>query len=201
MEEKSFHGTKEGSMHKAQELGLMGILGVTCLLVQACATQHGSVGGGSVVADEEAVIEPLISHIPPAEFSVRPSRTRPTLHAELVAINDTGLPPGSLSDVLFDFDRATLRPNALPVLESNAHRLIAEGATHLLLEGRGDEIGSSTYNIVLGERRAKNVKTYLQERGLPIQLKTTSYGKDRPLCLQRSSECMQQNRSVHFVVK
>jgi peptidoglycan-associated lipoprotein len=37
--------------------------------------------------------------------------------------------------------------------------------------------------------------------GLSTELKTTSYGKDRPLCVERTAECMQKNRSVHFTVK
>lgn len=186
-------------MRKTSEFMLLGILAVTSLLVQACATQSGSVGGGDLVADEEAVIEPKISHIPPPEFSMVPMRTRPSLRAELVAINDTGVAHGSLSDVLFDFDNATLRQDALPVLEANVQQLMDEGVAKVVLEGRGDEIGSAAYNLVLGERRAKNVKSYLLELGLRVQLKITSYGKDRPLCVQRSSECMQKNRSVHFV--
>ena len=104
-------------------------------------------------------------------------------------------------DVLFDFDRATLRADSLPVLEANAKRLQKDGVTRLLLEGRGDEIGTAAYNIVLGERRAKNVKTYLRDLGLSVDFRTTSYGKDRPLCFQHSEECMQRNRSVHLVVK
>ena len=104
-------------------------------------------------------------------------------------------------DALFDFDRATLREDARLVLEVNAKRLQKNGATRLLLEGRGDEMGSSEYNLVLGDRRARNVKRYLQDLGLAVELKTTSYGKDRPLCLQHSEDCMQRNRSVHFIVK
>jgi peptidoglycan-associated lipoprotein len=126
---------------------------------------------------------------------------RPSQRAELSAVNATGLPFGALSDVLFDFDQAVLRRDALPLVEANARRLVQDGVTRLLLEGRGDEVGTSAYNIVLGERRARSVKSYLQERGLSLQLKTTSYGKDRPLCYQHNEECMQKNRSVHFLVK
>jgi peptidoglycan-associated lipoprotein len=129
------------------------------------------------------------------------SRPRPSARAELSAVNAPGLPVGALSDVLFDFDQAVLRRDALPTLEANAKRLMHDGVTRLLLEGRGDEIGTSAYNLVLGERRANSVKSYLQERGLSLQLKTTSYGKDRPLCYQHHEDCMQKNRSVHFVVK
>jgi peptidoglycan-associated lipoprotein len=166
---------------------------------QGCASQSGAVGGDEFA--EEQVDEPAIKHIPPPEFSMTTSRPRPSARAELSAINATGLPAGALSDVLFDFDQAVLRRDALPVLEANAKRLMHDGVTRLTLEGRGDEIGSSAYNLVLGERRAKSVKSYLQELGLSTQLKTTSYGKDRPLCVQHSESCMQKNRSVHFVVK
>ena len=185
-------------MKKPAELILLGALGLGCLL-QGCATQSGSVGGDEYA--QELIDEPMIKHIPPPEFSMTTSRPRPSLRAELSAINATGLAPGALSDVLFDFDQAILRRDALPTLEANAKRLMNDGATRLTLEGRGDEIGTSAYNLVLGERRAKSVRSYLQELGLPIQFKTTSYGKDRPLCIQHSEACMQKNRSVHFVVK
>jgi peptidoglycan-associated lipoprotein len=188
-------------MRKAPEFICMGMLAMASLLVQACATQSGSGGGEELLADGERVDEQRIKHIPPSEFSMTPSRMRPSLRAELSAINATGLPQGALSDVLFDFDQATLRKDALPVLETNAQRLVDEGVTRLLLEGRGDEIGTAAYNLVLGERRAKSVKSYLAELGLPVQFKITSYGKDRPVCVQHSEKCMQRNRSVHFVVK
>lgn len=188
-------------MRKAPEFLVMGTLAVAWLLVQGCATQSGSVGGGDLMADGEYIDEPAIKHIPPPEFSMTPSRTRPSLRAELAAINATGLAQGALPDVLFDFDQATLRKDALPILDTNAQRLLDEGVTRLVLEGRGDEVGTAAYNIVLGERRAKAVKMYLQELELPIQFKTTSYGKDRPFCVQHSEKCMQRNRSVHFVVK
>ena len=86
-------------------------------------------------------------------------------------------------------------------MKSNARLLEANGVSRVLLEGRGDEVGSAAYNIVLGERRAWNVRTYLQQLGLSIDLKTTSYGKDRPLCFEHTSAGMRQNRGVRFVVK
>jgi peptidoglycan-associated lipoprotein len=185
-------------MKKAAGFILIGTLGLGAVLMQACATQSGSVGGDEFA--QEQISEPMIKHIPPPEYSMNTSR-RPSPRAELSAVNATGLPLGALSDVLFDFDQAVLRRDALPLLEANARRLEQDGVTRLLLEGRGDEIGTSAYNIVLGERRARSVKSYLLERGLSLQLKTTSYGKDRPLCYQHSEDCMQKNRSVHFLVK
>ena len=98
-------------MNKPAELILLGALGLGCLLPQGCATQSGSVGGDEYA--EEQIDEPTIKHILPPEYSINASRPRPS-RAELSALNATGLPAGALSDVLFDFDEAVLRRDALP---------------------------------------------------------------------------------------
>jgi peptidoglycan-associated lipoprotein len=188
-------------MQQPRHFAALGMLSAAVLLAQGCATKSGSGTGDDRMAQEERIGEPAIKEIPPTDLSETTSRTSPAMRAELSARNATGLTKGSLMDVLFDFDRASLRLDALPLLEVNAKRLKEDGATRVLLEGRGDEVGTAAYNIVLGERRAKSVKSYLQQLGLSVDLRTTSYGKDRPLCFQHSNECMQKNRSVHFVVK
>lgn len=188
-------------MRRPRYFAVLGTMAITGLLAQGCATKAGSGTGDQQVAQEERIGEPGIKEIPPTDLGVTISRTSPAMRAELSARNATGLTKGSLMDALFDFDRASLRVDALPVLEANAKRLKEDGVTRVLLEGRGDEVGTAAYNIVLGDRRAKSVKSYLQQLGLAVDLKTTSYGKDRPLCFQHNSECLQTNRSVHFVVK
>lgn len=191
---------KGGGMPKALGIAVLGMLVGTSLLVQGCTTLFGS-GASDEQMAQERVDEPTITFKQPVDVSMTASRTTPSLRAELSARNATGLAKGSLTDVLFDFDRATLRTDALPLLEANARLLKKEGVTRLLLEGRGDEIGTVDYNLVLGERRAKMVKSYLRDMGLFADLRTTSYGKTRPLCVEYSEECWQRNRSVHFVIK
>ena len=188
-------------MRRVDKIAVCGVLAVAVLVQQGCATKSGSGTGDQRTAREERIGDSGIKEIPSADLGVATSRTSPAMRAELSARNATGLVKGALMDVWFDFDRASLRPDALPVLEANAKRLQADGMTRMLLEGRGDEVGTAAYNIVLGDRRAKTVKSYLQQLGLSVDLRTTSYGKDRPLCFQHSPECLQRNRSVHFVVK
>ena len=188
-------------MRKIPEIALMGMLAVAVLLMQACASRTGSGAGEAHKAQGERIDEQMIKHIPPQDLSMTTSRTRPSMRAELSARNATGFQKGVLIDVLFDFDRASLRMDALPVLEANATSLKKAGVTRLLLEGRADEVGTEAYNLVLGDLRARHVKSYLQDLGLIADFETTSYGEDRPLCFQQSSNCYQKNRSVHFVVK
>lgn len=174
---------------------------IAALGMQGCATQSGTSGGEAQMPAEERIAAPPIQDLAKSDLTTPTSRTSPSMQAEVAARNATGFAGTSLMDVLFDFDQAVLRKDALPVLEANARRLHQHGATRLLLEGRGDEVGTAAYNIVLGERRAKSVKSYLHQLGLDIELRTTSYGKDRPLCFEHNKECWQKNRSVHFVVK
>lgn len=161
------------------------------LFAQGCAAKSGSGTGKEGTAGSERISEETIKEVSPRSLD----RSESSFHNEPESAKDL------LMDVLFDFDRDTLRADALPILEANAKRLKKDGVARVLLEGRGDEVGTAAYNIVLGERRANNVKAYLHQLGLSIDLKTTSYGKDRPLCSQHTSECMQRNRSVHFGVK
>jgi len=166
---------------------------MAALVMQGCSSLSGSGTGQEGKAGEERIKEQAIKEAPARD--VNPDRS------ELSSKHEAESGKDSLMDVLFDFDQDSLRADALPVLEANARQLKSSGIARILLEGRGDEIGTSAYNLVLGERRARNVKTYLQHLGLSVDLKTTSYGKDRPLCFEHTNDCMQKNRSVHFTVK
>ncbi|MDF0666504.1 MAG: OmpA family protein [Nitrospira sp.] len=179
------------------------LFGFTLLTVQGCAITGwwGSESGQEESAQAELIKEPAIKEIPPDDDQLTDSRTSLGMRSELLSRNATGLSDGTLGDVLFDFDQVTIRMDAMRVLEADAKQLQQDRVAGLLLEGRGDEFGTSTYNLVLGERRARNVKSYLQELGIFIDVQTTSYGKDRPLCFEYTGECRQRNRSVHFVVK
>lgn len=180
-------------MRQDRMLWVVGAPIMAVLVMQGCSALSGSGTGQEGRAGEERIKEQAIKEA--TARNVSPDRS------ELSAKHEAESGKDLLMDVLFDFDQDSLRADALPVLEANARQLKSSGIARILLEGRGDEIGTSAYNLVLGERRARNVKTYLQHLGLSLDLKTTSYGKDRPLCLEHTNECMQKNRSVHFTVK
>jgi peptidoglycan-associated lipoprotein len=109
---------------------------------------------------------------------------------------------GGLADVFFDFDQFTLRGDARASLEANAKWLKNSTVKSVLIEGHCDERGTEAYNLVLGEKRAKSAKRYLEDLGVPgARLKTVSFGKTRPFCKERDENCYQLNRRAHFVVK
>ena len=182
---------------------LLGLLAVAAsFLLDGCASKAGTSGGATVPPPkphvEERIAAARVQELPPPpEPAPVPLRS-----VEMAARNATGEQNIPFPDVLFDFDQYVLRDDALNAVEANAKRLKDNRVTKVLLEGRCDEIGTAEYNLVLGERRALSVKRYLESLGLnQVQVDVTSYGKDRPLCLQHNPVCWQKNRSVHFVVK
>lgn len=182
---------------------LLGLLAVAAsFLLDGCASKAGTSGGATVTppkprVEERIAAAPVQEIPPPPEPAPVPLRS-----VEMAARNATGEQNIPFPDVLFDFDQYVLRDDALNAVEANAKRLKDNRVTKVLLEGRCDEIGTAEYNLVLGERRALSVKRYLESLGLnQVQVDVTSYGKDRPLCLQHNPVCWQKNRSVHFVVK
>ncbi|MEW6248776.1 MAG: peptidoglycan-associated lipoprotein Pal [Nitrospirota bacterium] len=108
----------------------------------------------------------------------------------------------TLADVFFDFDRFSIRKDAQATLEADARWLKTANGRKVLVEGHCDERGTAEYNLVLGEKRARSVKQYLQELGVPAsQIQITSFGKERPFCTEHSDACWQQNRRAHFVLQ
>ena len=111
-------------------------------------------------------------------------------------------PIPELADIFFDFDRFVIRDDARSGLEANAGVLKSQSGEKVLVEGHCDERGTSAYNLVLGEKRAKAVRNYLVELGISAsRLSIVSYGKERPFCNEHAESCYQQNRRGHLVVK
>lgn len=181
-------------------LGLLAVAGPVFL--DGCASKSGTSGGNTSTVpkprlEERIVAAPVQETAPPPEAAPLPLRS-----TEMAARNASGEQNIPFPDVLFDFDQYVLRDDALTAVEDNARRLKDHQVTRVILEGRCDEIGTAEYNLVLGERRALSVKRYLESLGFSeLQVDVTSFGKDRPLCLQHNPVCWQKNRSVHFVVK
>ena len=109
----------------------------------------------------------------------------------------------ALNDIYFDYDRFTIRDDAMPILKANAQLLSdALAEKKIVIEGHCDERGTQSYNMVLGERRAKATKQFLADLGVPIEnIQVMSYGKDKPFCQESTEECWQENRRGHFVIK
>ena len=105
-------------------------------------------------------------------------------------------------DVYFDFDRSTLRPEALRLLDDAVTRLQANPGRNIIIEGHTCSIGTAEYNLALGERRARSVMNYLTSRGVPAnRLEVRSYGEERPKFDNAREETRRLNRRASLVVR
>lgn len=97
--------------------------------------------------------------------------------------------------VHFDLNEADLHETAGPKIERMARCLKADHDLHVAIEGNADERGTEEWNVALGDKRATSVARYLERLGVSkAQLRTVSYGKDRPLCEDHNEECWSKNR-------
>ncbi len=122
--------------------------------------------------------------------------------AEEARAEDKATSAAGLRDVFFGYDSWTLTDEGRQALSQDAEWLRTHQTVQLRVEGHCDERGSSGYNFILAEKRAKAVRNYLMDLGIRSdRLVVVSYGKERPFCKDRSEACYQQNRRGHLVVK
>jgi len=110
------------------------------------------------------------------------------------------------ADVLFDFDKATLRPEAGPELEKVLAVLQSYPAAKVLIEGHTDGKGTDQYNQPLSERRAESVRRWLVDHGAATPMTIHGWGKTRPIAPNTKPngaddpEGRQKNRRVEITV-
>jgi outer membrane protein OmpA-like peptidoglycan-associated protein len=105
-------------------------------------------------------------------------------------------------DVHFDFDRYSLRPEAVRALDEAVKTLQENADLRIEVEGHTCNIGTAEYNLALGERRANAVRDYLTSRGIGTdRLRTVSYGEERPKHDNAREETRRLNRRAAMVVR
>jgi outer membrane protein OmpA-like peptidoglycan-associated protein len=107
----------------------------------------------------------------------------------------------NISDVLFDFNKYTLKPGAREKLAKVSGILLAYPGLQIQLEGNTDAIGSDEYNQKLSEDRANSVRDYVVGQGVPANTVTAKgLGKTQPVASNDNAAGRQKNRRVEMVV-
>ncbi len=105
----------------------------------------------------------------------------------------------NMSDVLFDFNKYTLKPEAREKLAKVSGILLAYPGLKMQVEGYTDNIGSDEYNQKLSDERADSVRGYLASNGV-TDVTAQGYGKTRPIADNSTNSGRAQNRRVEMVV-
>jgi outer membrane protein OmpA-like peptidoglycan-associated protein len=107
----------------------------------------------------------------------------------------------NMSDVLFDFNKYTLKPDAREKLAKVSGILLSYPNLKLQVEGYTDNIGSDEYNQKLSEERADSVRDYLVTEGVgQPAISATGYGKTDPVSDNSTVSGRAENRRVQLVV-
>jgi outer membrane protein OmpA-like peptidoglycan-associated protein len=107
----------------------------------------------------------------------------------------------SMPDVLFDFDKYTLKPDARERLAKISGIVLAYPDLKLQVEGHTDSIGTDDYNQTLSEKRAASVEGYLVSSGVsPDHVTATGLGKADPVADNNTADGRQLNRRVDLIV-
>ncbi|MHB1586797.1 MAG: peptidoglycan-associated lipoprotein Pal [Acidiferrobacteraceae bacterium] len=104
--------------------------------------------------------------------------------------------------VHFAFNSSTVDGVNKKIVKENANYMLAHPNKHVRLEGNTDERGTEEYNLALGWRRARTVKSMMEVLGVPAnRMSTISYGKDRPVAMGHNRAAWAKNRRVDFDYK
>ena len=107
----------------------------------------------------------------------------------------------NMSDVLFDFNKYTLKPEAREKLAKVSGILLAYPNLKLHVEGYTDNIGSDEYNQKLSEQRAGEVRRYLVSQSVSDgNVSAVGYGKSDPIADNSTNAGRSENRRVQLVV-
>jgi outer membrane protein OmpA-like peptidoglycan-associated protein len=107
----------------------------------------------------------------------------------------------NMSDVLFDFNKYTLKPEAREKLAKVSGILLAYPGLKVQVEGYTDNIGSDDYNQKLSEQRADGVRGYLVSQSVAdANVTAKGFGKSDPIADNSTNQGRAQNRRVELVV-
>jgi peptidoglycan-associated lipoprotein len=166
-------------------LGTVGPSGSRSVTPQASTTYHLIAKGPGGTQDATARVTVTQPPPPPPP---QPSMTEAQMFAQ------------NVHDIFFDYDKYDLRPDQVATAQANAQWLAAHPNVRFTIEGHCDERGSTEYNLALGDNRAAAVKQAMVQAGVSAdRIKTISYGKEKPFCMESTEQCWQQNRRAHFV--
>ena len=105
------------------------------------------------------------------------------------------------ADTLYDFDKASLKPEGMATLDKIAADLKKIKLEVIIAVGNTDSVGTDAYNMALGQRRAQSVKAYLVSKGVDgSRIYTESKGKSNPVASNATAEGRAKNRRTDIEV-
>ena len=129
---------------------------------------------------------------PPPAPAPKPAPEKPKPVAEKVTF---------AADVLFDFDKAVIKPEGKSKLDDLANKVRGVNLEVVIAIGHADSVGSDAYNQRLSVRRAESVKAYMVSKGIePNRVYTEGKGEKQPVADNKTADGRAKNRRVEIEV-
>lgn len=107
----------------------------------------------------------------------------------------------TLGDVLFDFDKATLKPGGERAVDKLAQFMQEYPDRNVMIEGFTDSVGPEDYNEQLSRERANSVRRALLNKGISSsRIQIRGYGERYPVASNETEAGRQQNRRVEVII-
>lgn len=106
-----------------------------------------------------------------------------------------------LDDVLFDFDKSNVKPEAASILDRLVAFMNENKDKKVSLSGHTDNVGSEAYNQKLSERRVSSVQDYVVKKGVEgSRVSGQGFGESKPIADNKTREGRAKNRRVEIKV-
>src|SRR5687767_11015433 len=170
------------------------ILAVALAFAAGCATQEPPKPEPAPAPKPAPAPAPAPAPVPaPKAEAPKPPPEKPKPVAEKITF---------AADVLFDFDRAVVKPEGKSKLDDLASKVRSVDLEVVIAIGHTDPIGSEAYNQRLSVRRAEAVKAYLVSKGLePNRIYTEGKGEKQPVTGDRCKRMGKEHRSNKKLVE
>jgi OOP family OmpA-OmpF porin len=167
---------------------------VALVFAAGCATQEAPPPAPAPAPTPAPAPAPAAKPAPaaPAPAAPKPAPAAPKPVAEKVTF---------AADVLFDFDKAVIKPDGRSKLDDLANKMRSINLEVVIAIGHADSVGSDAYNQSLSVRRAEAVKAYLVSKGLEgNRVYTEGKGEKQPVADNKTADGRAKNRRTEIEV-
>lgn len=133
------------------------------------------------------------------KLSMKPGGVLSFLDIDTVRIYEGSIV--TLFGVNFEVDKADIRPESVPILEENAKLFALYPEMQIEIRGHTDSDASEEHNLDLSDRRAKSVRTFLMDLGIPgDRMLTKGFGESSPIAPNTDAIGKARNRRIEFYI-
>lgn len=160
------------------------VIGVKKNVVDIIGIPKGTSGAGMAITGQVAKVEMALKDLE-------------------AKVTETEIKIDLPSDILFDFDKYNIRPDAKGALKKVAIVIKSYPRKTVLIEGHTDSEGSDEYNMKLSFKRAESVKQWLEdiEKLIDTNFQINGWGESKPIASNDTAGGRQKNRRVEIIIR